>query len=125
MQKPAQMSHFDVAVKAHNDAHLALSSGPHDMAEMTEIVIGGHQNTKTWISVSKMGEPVASRDTPGILSWDEFRSFWISWKNGVIQVLNEWSGSLFLDRVWAHTERVFLGVEGGSFIPVAFFPLKP
>uniref|UniRef100_A0A8C3D5K4 C3 and PZP like alpha-2-macroglobulin domain containing 8 n=1 Tax=Corvus moneduloides TaxID=1196302 RepID=A0A8C3D5K4_CORMO len=79
-------SHFDIAVKAHNDAHLALSSGPHDMAEMTEIVIGGHQNTKTWISISKMGEPVASRDTPGILSWDEFRSFWISWKNGVIQV---------------------------------------
>ncbi|NWY45009.1 CPMD8 protein, partial [Sylvia atricapilla] len=86
MQKPAQMSHFDIAVKAHNDAHLALSSGPHDMAEMTEIVIGGQQNTKTWISISKMGEPVASRDTPGILSWDEFRSFWISWKNGVIQV---------------------------------------
>ncbi|KAJ7398113.1 C3 and PZP-like alpha-2-macroglobulin domain-containing protein 8 [Pitangus sulphuratus] len=86
MQKPAQMSHFDIAVKAHNDAHLALSSGPHDMAEMTEIVIGGHQNSKTWISTSKMGEPVASRDTPGILSWDEFRSFWISWKNGVIQV---------------------------------------
>ncbi|KAI1230511.1 hypothetical protein IHE44_0009971 [Lamprotornis superbus] len=86
MQKPAQMGHFDLAVKAHNDAHLALSSGPHDMAEMTEIVIGGQQNSKTWISTSKMGEPVASRDTPGILSWDEFRSFWISWKNGVIQV---------------------------------------
>ncbi|XP_053855290.1 C3 and PZP-like alpha-2-macroglobulin domain-containing protein 8 isoform X4 [Vidua macroura] len=86
MQKPAQMRHFDLAVKAHNDAHLALSSGPHDMAEMTEIVIGGQQNTKTWISTSKMGEPVASRDTPGILSWDEFRSFWISWKNGIIQV---------------------------------------
>ncbi|OWK50653.1 C3 and PZP-like alpha-2-macroglobulin domain-containing protein 8 [Lonchura striata] len=86
MQKPAQMSHFDLAVKAHNDAHLALSSGPHDMAEMAEIVIGGQQNTKTWISTSKMGEPEASRDTPGILSWDEFRSFWISWKNGIIQV---------------------------------------
>ncbi|OXB73108.1 UNVERIFIED_CONTAM: hypothetical protein H355_012033 [Colinus virginianus] len=86
MQKPAQMTHFDIAVKAHNDAHVALSSGPHDMAEMTEIVIGGHQNTKTWISISKMGEPVVSRDTAGILSWDEFRSFWISWKNGIIQV---------------------------------------
>ncbi|KAJ7415213.1 C3 and PZP-like alpha-2-macroglobulin domain-containing protein 8 [Willisornis vidua] len=86
MQKPAHMTHFDIAVKAHNDAHLALSSEPHDMAEMAEIVIGGHQNSKTWISISKMGEPVASRDTPGILSWDEFRSFWISWRNGIIQV---------------------------------------
>lgn len=97
MQKPAQMTHFDIAVKAHNDAHLALSSGPHDMAEMTEIVIGGHQNTKTWISISKMGEPVVSRDTAGILSWDEFRSFWISWKNGIVQVLNlSMSGSFLL-----------------------------
>ncbi|XP_074834082.1 C3 and PZP-like alpha-2-macroglobulin domain-containing protein 8 isoform X2 [Carettochelys insculpta] len=86
IQKPAQMTHFDIAVKAHNDAHFALSSGPHDMAEMTEIVIGGHQNAKTWISTSKMGEPVISTDTDGILSWDEFRSFWISWKNGIIQV---------------------------------------
>ncbi|EMP24064.1 C3 and PZP-like alpha-2-macroglobulin domain-containing protein 8 [Chelonia mydas] len=86
MQKPARMTHFDIAVKAHNDAHFALSSGPHDMAEMTEIVIGGHQNAKTWISTSKMGEPVVSTDTAGILSWDEFRSFWISWKNGIIQV---------------------------------------
>uniref|UniRef100_A0A6I8P7H9 C3 and PZP like alpha-2-macroglobulin domain containing 8 n=2 Tax=Ornithorhynchus anatinus TaxID=9258 RepID=A0A6I8P7H9_ORNAN len=86
VQKPLRMTHFDVAVKAHNDAHFALSSGPHDMAEMAEIVIGGHQNAKTWISTSKMGEPVTSADTVGILSWDEFRTFWISWKNGIIQV---------------------------------------
>lgn len=77
---------FDVAIKAHNNAHIALSSAPHDMAEMTEIVIGGHQNSKTWISTSKMGEPVVSTETIGILSWDEFRSFWISWAHGVIQV---------------------------------------
>ncbi|XP_074161873.1 C3 and PZP-like alpha-2-macroglobulin domain-containing protein 8 [Sminthopsis crassicaudata] len=86
VQKPLRMTHFDVAVKAHNDAHFALSSGSHDTAEMIEIVIGGHQNSKTWISLSKMGDPVASVDTIGILSWDEFRTFWISWKNGIIQV---------------------------------------
>ncbi|XP_066492385.1 C3 and PZP-like alpha-2-macroglobulin domain-containing protein 8 [Tiliqua scincoides] len=86
VQKPARMTHFNVAVKAHNNAHIALSSGPHDMAEMTEIVIGGYQNSRTWISTSKMGEPVASAETAGILSWDEFRSFWVSWANGVIQV---------------------------------------
>lgn len=80
------MTHFSVAVKAHNNAHIALSSSPHDMAAMTEIVIGGRQNTRTWISTSKMGEPVASAETPGLLSWDEFRTFWISWANGLIQV---------------------------------------
>ncbi|XP_015280131.1 PREDICTED: C3 and PZP-like alpha-2-macroglobulin domain-containing protein 8 [Gekko japonicus] len=86
MQKPSRMTHFSVAVKAHNNAHIALSSTPHDMTAMIEVVLGGHQNTRTWISASKMGEPVASTETPGLLSWDEFRTFWISWANGLIQV---------------------------------------
>ncbi|XP_060089087.1 C3 and PZP-like alpha-2-macroglobulin domain-containing protein 8 [Heteronotia binoei] len=86
VQKPSRMTHFSVAVKAHNNAHIALSSSPHDLAAMTEIVMGGHQNTRTWISASKMSEPVASAETPGLLSWDEFRTFWISWADGLIQV---------------------------------------
>ncbi|KAG9486397.1 hypothetical protein GDO78_006660 [Eleutherodactylus coqui] len=86
VQKPQRMTHFDLTVKAHNNAHVALSSGPHDMAEMIEIVIGGQQNSRTWITTSKMGEPVSTANTPAILSWDEFRAFWISWKNGFIQV---------------------------------------
>ncbi|RXM94927.1 C3 and PZP-like alpha-2-macroglobulin domain-containing protein 8 [Acipenser ruthenus] len=103
VKKPSRMTHFDVAVKAHNDAHLALSSGPHDTAGMVEIVIGGRQNSRTWVSASKMGEPLASTGTEGILSWDEFRNFWVSWRNGVVQVghgvhpsnesvITEWAG---------------------------------
>ncbi|XP_034149711.1 C3 and PZP-like alpha-2-macroglobulin domain-containing protein 8 isoform X3 [Esox lucius] len=86
VKKPAKMTCFEVAVKTHNDAHFALSPGPHDSAEMLEIVLGGRQNTRSWISLGKMGEPVVSASTPGILSWDEFRSFWVSWKDGVVQV---------------------------------------
>lgn len=86
MKKPARMSQFQVAVKTHNDAHFALSASPHDSAEMIEIVLGGRQNTRSWISMGKMGEPLVSAATPGILSWDEFRSFWISWRGGVAQV---------------------------------------
>ncbi|XP_071343784.1 C3 and PZP-like alpha-2-macroglobulin domain-containing protein 8 isoform X1 [Trachinotus anak] len=86
VKKPARMSQFQVAVKTHNDAHFALSASPHDSAEMLEIVLGGRQNTRSWISLGKMGEPLVSASTPGILSWDEFRSFWISWKGGVVQV---------------------------------------
>ncbi|KAL1022981.1 hypothetical protein UPYG_G00035010 [Umbra pygmaea] len=105
VKKPAKMTHFEVAVKTHNDAHFTLSPSPHDSAEMLEIVLGGRQNTRTWISVGKMGEPVVSAPTPSILSWDEFRSFWISWKGGVVQVghgsqpsnesvIVQWSGSV-------------------------------
>lgn len=86
VKKPARMHQFQVVVKTHNDAHFALSASPHDTAEMIEIVLGGRQNTRSWISIGKMGDPLVSVSTPGILSWDEFRSFWISWKDGVIQV---------------------------------------
>ncbi|KAM4808477.1 C3 and PZP-like alpha-2-macroglobulin domain-containing protein 8 isoform 1-T1 [Rhinophrynus dorsalis] len=108
VQKPQWMTNFELTVKAHNDVHVALSSGPHDMAEMIEIVIGGQQNARTWISTSKMGDPVSSASTPSVLSWDEFRVFWISWKKGVIQVghgtrgsndslIVEWSAAKQLD----------------------------
>ncbi|KAL6107852.1 cpamd8 [Pungitius sinensis] len=86
VKKPAKMNQFQVAVKTHNDAHFALSASPHDSAEMLEIVLGGRQNTRSWVSLGKMGEPLVSAATPGVLSWDEFRSFWISWKGGVVQV---------------------------------------
>nr|XP_055095106.1 C3 and PZP-like alpha-2-macroglobulin domain-containing protein 8 [Symphalangus syndactylus] len=86
VQRPLRLTRFDVAVRAHNDARVALSSGPQDTAGMIEIVLGGHQNTRSWISTSKMGEPVASAHTAKILSWDEFRTFWISWRGGFIQV---------------------------------------
>ncbi|XP_060000647.1 C3 and PZP-like alpha-2-macroglobulin domain-containing protein 8 isoform X4 [Lagenorhynchus albirostris] len=85
VQRPLRLTHFDVAVRAHNDARVALSPGPQDTAGMIEIVLGGHQNTRSWISTSKMGEPVASTHTAKILSWDEFRTFWISWHSGLIQ----------------------------------------
>ncbi|XP_015826901.3 C3 and PZP-like alpha-2-macroglobulin domain-containing protein 8 isoform X1 [Nothobranchius furzeri] len=86
VKKPAKMDQFEVAVKTHNDAHFTLSASPHDSAEMLEIVLGGRQNTRSWISLGKMGDPLVSVSTPSILSWDEFRSFWISWKGGVVQV---------------------------------------
>ncbi|KAM4574402.1 C3 and PZP-like alpha-2-macroglobulin domain-containing protein 8 isoform 2-T2 [Fundulus diaphanus] len=86
VKKPSKMKQFEVAVKTHNDAHIALSASPHDSADMLEIVLGGRQNTRSWISLGKMGDPLVSVSTPGMLSWDEFRSFWISWRGGVVQV---------------------------------------
>ncbi|EPY88453.1 C3 and PZP-like, alpha-2-macroglobulin domain containing 8-like protein [Camelus ferus] len=54
VQRPLRLTRFDVAVRAHNDARVALSPGPQDTAGMIEIVLGGHQNTRSWISTSKM-----------------------------------------------------------------------
>lgn len=41
VQRPLRLTRFDVAVRAHNDARVALSPGPQDTAGMIEIVLGG------------------------------------------------------------------------------------
>uniref|UniRef100_A0A4W4E1G7 Kazal-like domain-containing protein n=1 Tax=Electrophorus electricus TaxID=8005 RepID=A0A4W4E1G7_ELEEL len=86
LKKPSKVTHIQVAVKSHNDAHIALSPSAHDSTEMVEVVLGGRQNSRSWISVGKMSEPVASVPTPSLLSWDEFRSFWINWRGEGVQV---------------------------------------
>ncbi|KAI7791344.1 C3 and PZP-like alpha-2-macroglobulin domain-containing protein 8 isoform X1 [Triplophysa rosa] len=120
VKKPAKVTHIQVSVKSHNDAHIALSPTAHDNTDMVEIVLGGRQNSRSWISQGKMGEPVASTPTPGILSWDEFRSFWISWREGGVQVghglepssetvILQWAGPLS-----AHVRHVGFSTGWGS-----------
>ncbi|KAF3829306.1 hypothetical protein GH733_003570 [Mirounga leonina] len=106
--RPLCLTRFDVAVRAHNDARVALSPRPQDTAGMIEIVLGGHQNTRSWISTSKMGDPVASTHTAKILSWDEFRTFWISWHGGPPEVrfigFSTGWGSVGEFRIWKKVE---------------------
>lgn len=64
---------------------MALCSGPQNTVGTIETVLGVHQNGRSWVSTSKMGEPLASAHTAKILSWDEFRTFCISWHGGLIQ----------------------------------------
>lgn len=84
VQRPWCLTYFDAAVRAH-DGLVALCSGPQDTVGIIETVLGVHQNGRSWVSTSKMGEPLASAHTAKILSWDEFRTFWISWHGGLIQ----------------------------------------
>ncbi|ELU10678.1 hypothetical protein CAPTEDRAFT_63764, partial [Capitella teleta] len=75
------------SVKACNDAHIALSSNPGFTAEHTyEIVLGGASNKKSFIRNETLSASLVSKDTPGILSCDEYREFWISWEHDMIEV---------------------------------------
>ena len=56
---------------------------------MYEVVIGGSGNTKTWIRNSTYGVNEVTADTPDILNPDEFRSFWIKWENGLVEVIKK------------------------------------
>ncbi|XP_078742084.1 C3 and PZP-like alpha-2-macroglobulin domain-containing protein 8 [Lampetra fluviatilis] len=86
VQKPARITHFALAVKAHNDARLALAPTHADSPDMLELVLGGQHNTRSWIAVGRSGPALASAATPDLLSWDEFRTFWVSWADGLVQV---------------------------------------
>ncbi|XP_046369362.1 uncharacterized protein LOC124144153 isoform X3 [Haliotis rufescens] len=74
-------------IKAAGDAYLALSAVYGDVDRKThEIVLGAEDNTKSFIRDGSMGAIRAQATTINLLSEDDFRFFWVSWKNHVIEV---------------------------------------
>ncbi|XP_072019893.1 LOW QUALITY PROTEIN: C3 and PZP-like alpha-2-macroglobulin domain-containing protein 8 [Amphiura filiformis] len=85
VKKPAALTFMTFLCKAKNDATIGLARN-HDAHELYEIVLGGWDNSMSWIARSRMGDQVAMAETPKIVSWDEFRAFWITWESGEIKV---------------------------------------
>ena len=76
---------FDV--QACNDAHVALSSFSNLQNVMTyEVVLSGWSNQRSVIRARKQGENLVVAQTPGLLSCNESRTFWVSWTSGIIKV---------------------------------------
>ncbi|KAG7203042.1 hypothetical protein KM043_010167 [Ampulex compressa] len=84
-------------VKAANDAHVALTTGPNEGEPMYEVFIGGWSNSKSVIRKNRTKPEVAEAETPGILSADEYRGFWIRWTDGVLTVGKEGESGPFLE----------------------------
>ena len=105
------------SVKACNDAHLAMAESeakPNELAYT--IQIGNYKNTKSVIRTSKKpgSENKALALTPNILNCDEFRTFWVSWRNGRIQV----------GRGSVPKQRQFMEWEDPRPLPVNFFSVS-
>ncbi|XP_078660571.1 uncharacterized protein LOC144905067 isoform X1 [Branchiostoma floridae x Branchiostoma belcheri] len=84
-------------VKASHTVFIALSWERSNRGDLYEIVIGGWWNAHSVIRRSHEGHIKATVATPGILSADELRGFWISWSpDGTIAVGREGEGSPFL-----------------------------
>ncbi|KXJ83142.1 hypothetical protein RP20_CCG008811 [Aedes albopictus] len=83
-------------VRAPNDAHLALTSGPAESEPMLEVFIGGWKNTKSVIRKNRAKPDVCEVDTPDILNAGEFRGFWVKWMDNVITVGMEGAAAAFL-----------------------------
>lgn len=75
---------FDV--KCKNDAHVALLGHEEIASPIIEIFIGGWNNTKSAIRVNQAKPDKAEEATPDIVSPDEYRRFWIRFRDHVIQV---------------------------------------
>ncbi|XP_076667442.1 uncharacterized protein LOC143368523 isoform X2 [Andrena cerasifolii] len=93
---PVASGQLQFRVKAGNDAHVALTTGPQEGDPMYEVFIGGWGNSKSVIRKNRTKPDVAESETPGILSADQSRGFWIRWSDGVLSVGKEGEPSAFL-----------------------------
>ncbi|XP_067001273.2 uncharacterized protein [Anabrus simplex] len=100
--------HFKV--RAANDAHIALTTGPAESDPMIEVFIGGWGNTKSVIRRNRTKPDKVEVETPDILSAGEYRGFWIRWETGVIEVGKEGESAPFM--AWQDPEPFGIGHYG-------------
>lgn len=93
---PVTSGQVQFRVKTPNDAHVALTTGPHEGEPMYEVFIGGWGNTKSVIRKNRTKPEVAEMETPGIVTADDYRGFWVRWQDGHITVGKEGEQSPFL-----------------------------
>ncbi|KMQ95579.1 c3 and pzp-like alpha-2-macroglobulin domain-containing protein 8 protein [Lasius niger] len=86
---PVTAGQIQFRVKAPNDAHIALTTGPQEGDPMYEVFIGGWSNSKSVVRKNRTKPEVLEVETPDILSADEFRGFWIRWNDGTLTVGKE------------------------------------
>lgn len=111
---PATNGVLNFKVRAPNDAHVSLTSGPEEADPMFEVFIGGWKNTKSVIRKNRTKPDVSEVETPDILNAGEFRGFWVKWIDNVITVGMEGAAAAFLS--YENTEPFtvnFVGVCTG------------
>ncbi|XP_018313269.1 uncharacterized protein [Mycetomoellerius zeteki] len=107
---PVTAGQIQFRIKAPNDAHIALTTGPQEGDPMYEVFIGGWNNSKSVVRKNRAKPEVAETETPDILNGDEYRGFWIRWDNGVLTVGKEGESNPFLS--YADPEPFGIGYFG-------------
>ena len=79
-------SHIAFGVRCCHDALLALAEELGVASNSYEVCIGGYGNTKSSIRKEIQKPNDAEVLTPGLMSCNETRFFWVSWANGLIEM---------------------------------------
>ncbi|XP_078609352.1 uncharacterized protein LOC144880778 [Branchiostoma floridae x Branchiostoma japonicum] len=90
-EQELHVTHFTMDIKLQQNARVLLSQEKGPEGVTYEIIIGSDNNTRSAICrhVHGMGESdqrEVSALTPQILSRDEWKTFWVSFKEGIIEV---------------------------------------
>ncbi|KAF0302992.1 C3 and PZP-like alpha-2-macroglobulin domain-containing protein 8 [Amphibalanus amphitrite] len=113
--RPISGTSVSFSVQCANDAHLCLSPHDHDSEDMLQVFIGAWKNGQSGIRLgNKNKQDVARVDTPGIVSEEEFRKFWISWDDGHVKVGHCGDTTPFMD--WRSPQLItasYLGYRTG------------
>ncbi|XP_043277425.1 uncharacterized protein [Venturia canescens] len=107
---PCASGQIQFRIKAPNDAHIALTTEACEGEPMYEVFIGGWGNSKSVIRKNRTKPEVAEADTPGILSNDEFRGFWVRWHENNLAVGKEGESTPFL--AYQDSEHLRVGCFG-------------
>ncbi|XP_033628800.1 extracellular matrix protein A-like [Asterias rubens] len=81
-----QVNYITFAVQAHSYVHIGLSAENNYLPYMYEIIFGGYDNSMILLRRQQGGEFVASAAVSGVLSAQDYRTFWIVWHHGTILV---------------------------------------
>ena len=82
----AGKNYLIIRLKAASDGHVLLTDTVGDISRGYEVIIGGWDNTECAVRHPPGGEVVFTTSTPGIVSGEEFRTFWVSFSDGLIEM---------------------------------------
>lgn len=82
------LEHGSVTVefKGPSNCHIGLMALPNDTKPLTELILGGWNNTASVIRVNRESPDRVRVDTPNIVNASHFTTFHIEWRHGHLSV---------------------------------------
>jgi len=104
---PNSTGFYQFRIRAPHDCHLAFTTNSVESDPMYELIIGGWKNTKSVIRKNRSKPDVAEAETPGILSDQEYKGFWVRYDNNTLCAGEEGNPNPFI----SYTDNEFIPIN--------------